>query len=153
EGMSPDVLASGLTWDWESFPSFLDALDRRLGINAACYVGHSALRRYVMGDAASQRAATDTELEKLKSLVREAMSAGAAGFSSSLGPTHVDQFNKPVPSRHAAFEEVAALAEAAGEGGAGSISILPETAVRGLEKVDRERLIELGKRSGLPIII
>jgi len=153
EGMSPDVLASGLPWDWESFPSFLEALDKRLGINAACYVGHSALRRYVMGDAASQRAATDAELEKLQNLVREAMAAGAAGFSSSLGPTHVDQFNKPVPSRHAAFEEVAALAEAAGEGGAGSISILPETAVRGLEKVDRERLIELGKRSGLPIII
>ncbi|MGH7898419.1 MAG: N-acyl-D-amino-acid deacylase family protein [Candidatus Binatia bacterium] len=153
EGMSPEVLRSGLPWDWESFPSFLETLDRRLGINAACYVGHSALRRFAMGEAASQRPATTDELEKMKALVREAMGAGAAGFSSSLGPTHVDQFDKPVPSRHAAFDEVAALAEAAGEGGAGSISILPETAVRGLEKVDRERLIELGRRSGLPIII
>jgi N-acyl-D-amino-acid deacylase len=153
EGMSPEVLKSGLPWDWESFPSFLEALDRRLGINAACYVGHSALRRFAMGEAASQRQATAQELEKMKDLVREAMGAGAAGFSSSLGPTHVDQFNKPVPSRHAAFEEVGALAEAAGEGGAGSIAILPETAVRGLEQADRDRLIELGKRSGLPIII
>ena len=153
EGMSPDVLKSGLPWDWESFPSFLEALDRRLGINAACYVGHSALRRFAMGEAASQRQATAQELEKMKDLVREAMGAGAAGFSSSLGPTHVDQFDKPVPSRHAAFEEVGALAQAAGEGGAGSIAILPETAVRGLEQADRDRLIELGKRSGLPIII
>jgi len=153
EGMSPQVLQSGLPWDWEGFPSFLDALDKRLGINAACYVGHSALRRYAMGEAASEREAKPEELEKMKSLVREAMAAGAAGFSSSLGPTHVDQFNKPVPSRHAAFEEVAALAEAAGEGGAGSIAILPETAVRGLEQKDRDRLIELGKRSGLPIVI
>ncbi len=153
EGMSPQVLGSGLPWDWESFPSFLEALDRRLGINAACYVGHSALRRFVMGEAASQRKGTAEELAKMQNLVREAMAAGAAGFSSSLGPTHVDQFNKPVPSRHAEFAEVAALAEAAGEGGAGSISILPETAVRGLEQVDRDRLIELGKKSGLPVII
>jgi N-acyl-D-aspartate/D-glutamate deacylase len=89
----------------------------------------------------------------MKSVVREAMHAGAAGFSSSMAPTHVDQFDKPVPSRHSQFEEVAALIETAGEGGAGSISFLPETAVRGLEKVDRERLIELGRRSGLPVII
>ncbi|MGH7860200.1 MAG: amidohydrolase family protein, partial [Candidatus Binatia bacterium] len=102
EGMSPEVLDSGLPWDWESFPSFLDVLDERLGINAAFYVGHSALRRYVMGEAASERAAMPDELEKMKSLLRDAMYAGAAGFSTSLAPTHVDQFNKPVPSRHAA---------------------------------------------------
>src|ERR1043166_5186465 len=108
EGMSPEVLSSGLPWDWESFPSFLDALDKRLGINAACYVGHSALRRYVMGDGASERAATADEGESMKRLVREAMGAGAAGFSSSNGPTHVDQFKQPVPSRQASFEEVLA---------------------------------------------
>ena len=53
EGMTPSVLKSGLPWDWDSFPSFLDALDKRLGINAAVYVGHSAVRRFVMGGAAS----------------------------------------------------------------------------------------------------
>src|SRR5713226_6395965 len=88
EGMSPDVLKSGLPWDWETFPSFLAALDRRLGINAACYVGHSALRRFVMGDAASERSAKPEELERMKGIVRDAMHAGAAGFSSSLAPTH-----------------------------------------------------------------
>ncbi len=153
EGMTPSVLEQGLPWDWDSFPSFLDALDARLGINMACYLGHSALRRFVMGEAASERAATEDELRRMQQLVREAMHAGAAGFSSSLAPTHVDQFNKPVPSRHAQFDEIATLIETTGEGGAGSISFLPETAVRGLDVRDRTRLIELARRSGLPVIV
>lgn len=153
EGFSANLLRTALPWDWDSFPSYLDAIDRRLGINAACYIGHSALRRYVMGDAASERAATASEIERMKSLVREAMYAGAAGFSTSLAPTHVDQFNKPIPSRHADFEEIAALIETAGEGGAGSICFLPETAVKGLDERDRRRLIDLARRSGLPVIV
>ena len=153
EGMTPSVLEQGLPWDWDSFPSYLDALDRRLGINMACYVGHSALRRFAMGDAASERAATAEEVGHMQELVREAMHAGAAGFSSSLAPTHVDQFNQPVPSRRAEFDEIATLVETAGEGGAGSISFLPETAVRGLDARDRARLIELARRSGLPVIV
>jgi N-acyl-D-amino-acid deacylase len=153
EGMSPNVLRCGLPWDWESFPSLLETLDRRLGINFACYVGHSALRRYVMGEEASKRAATAEEIEKMKGLVRESMRAGAAGFSSSHAPTHVDQFGHPVPSRHAAFEEVRALAEAAGEGGAGSIAFLAESAVQGYNAEDRQRLIELAHCSGLPVVV
>jgi N-acyl-D-amino-acid deacylase len=153
EGMSPNVLRSGLPWDWDSFPSFLDTLDKRLGINAAVYIGHSALRRFVMGDAASERAATADELEHMKRLVREAMAAGAAGFSSSHGPTHVDQFKRPVPSRFGSFEEVTTLAEVAGAGGAGSIAYLPESGPAGLNEQDRERLIVLARRSGLPVVI
>lgn len=153
EGMSPNVLRAGLPWDWDSFPSFLDALDKRLGINLAVYVGHSAVRRFVIGEAASERAATADEIEAMKRVVREAMAAGAAGFSSSNGPTHVDQFKRPVPSRHATFDEVLALAEAAGEGGAGSIAYLPESAPQGVDARDRERLITLAHRSGLPIVI
>jgi N-acyl-D-amino-acid deacylase len=153
EGMSPNVLKSGLPWDWESFPSFLAALDERLGINAAVYVGHSALRRFVMRDEASERAAKPDEIERMRKLVREAMAAGAAGFSSSQAPTHTDQFGRPVPSRKATFEEVAILAETAGEGGAGSIAYLAESAVQGYDARDRERLIELAHRSGLPVVV
>jgi len=153
EGMTPSVLRAGLPWDWESFPSFLDVVDKRLGINLAVYVGHSAIRRYVMGEAASERAATADEIERMKRLVREAMGAGAAGFSSSNGPTHVDQFKRPVPSRCASFDEVLALAEAAGAGGAGSIAYLPESAPQGVDARDRARLIQLAHRSGLPVII
>jgi len=149
EGMSPSVLRSGLPWDWETFPSLLEVLDRRLGINAAIYIGHSALRRYVMGDAASERDATPEERARMADHVREAMRAGAAGFSSSQAPTHVDQANRPVPSRCASFEEVAELATAAGEGGAGSIAYLAASAVQGYDARDRERLI----RSGLPVVV
>jgi len=153
EGMSPNVLRSGLPWDWETFPSLLEVLDRRLGINAAIYVGHSALRRYVMGEAASEREATSEERARMADGVREAMRAGAAGFSSSQAPTHVDQANRPVPSRCASFEEVAELATAAGEGGAGSIAYLASSAVQGYDARDRERLIELAHRSGLPVVV
>ncbi len=153
EGMTPSVLEHGLRWDWDSFPSFLDVLDKRLGINAAVYVGHSALRRFVMGEAASERAATPDEVERMKRLVREAMGAGAAGFSSSHAPTHVDHQGRPVPSRHAAFEEVAELAATAGEGGAGSIAFLASSAVQGYDATDRARLIELAHRSGLPVVV
>ena len=153
EGMSPSVLRSGLPWDWETFPSLLEVLDRRLGINAAIYIGHSALRRYVMGDAASERDATPEERARMADHVREAMRAGAAGFSSSQAPTHVDQANRPVPSRCTSFEEVAKLATAAGEGGAGSIAYLATSAVQGYDTRDRERLIELAHRSGLPVVV
>ena len=89
----------------------------------------------------------------MRTLVREAMAAGAAGFSSSRAPTHTDQFGKPVPSRHASFEEVMALTEAAGEGGAGSIAFLAESAVQGYDAQDRQRLIDLAHRSGLPVVV
>src|SRR6266849_1555739 len=153
EGMTPSVLREGLPWDWDSFPSFLETLDKRVGINLAVYVGHSAVRRFVMGEAASERAATADEIERMKRVVREAMAAGAAGFSSSNGPTHVDHLKRPVPSRHGTFDEVLALAEAAGEGGAGSIAYLPESAPQGVDARDRERLVQLAHRAGLPIVI
>ncbi len=153
EGMSPAVLREGVPWGWESFPSFLGFLEGRLGINAAVYVGHSALRRFVMGEGASERAASADEVRHMCGLVREAMAAGAAGFSSSQAPTHVDHLGRPVPSRHAPFEEVAALAEAAGEGGAGSIAYLAESAVQGYDARDRERLVTLAHRSGLPVVV
>jgi N-acyl-D-amino-acid deacylase len=153
EGMSPKVLREGLPWEWDTFPSFLRFLENRLGINAAVYIGHSALRRFVMREGASERPATDDELGHMCALVRDAMAAGAAGFSSSHAPTHVDQFGRPVPARCAPFEEVAALAEAAGEGGAGSIAYLAESAVQGYDTRDRERLITLAHRSGLPVIV
>src|SRR5439155_16627468 len=89
EGMSPNVLREGLPWDWDTFPSLLNVLDGRLGINAAFYIGHSALRRFVMGEGASEQPATAEELEHMRSLVRDAMAERAAGFSSSHAPTHV----------------------------------------------------------------
>src|SRR5437867_3333665 len=122
EGMSPSVLRDGLPWEWDTFPSFLRFLEARLGINAALYIGHSALRRFVMREGALYRAATGHELGHKRGLARAAMPSGAAGCSSSHAPTPADQCRRPVPARCAPFEEVAAHDEAAGEGAAGPVA-------------------------------
>ncbi len=153
EDMDP-VALGGVRWDkFETFPEFMAYLKGNLGINFACYVGHSNVRRWVMGEAGSERAATADELAAMRRLVCEAMDAGAAGFSTSLSPTHSDLQDRPVPSRFAEDEEVLALAEAAGSHGAGSICFLPLGTTRGLTAEDHEFIIEIGRRSGLPVII
>jgi N-acyl-D-aspartate/D-glutamate deacylase len=89
EGMSRTVLEAGLPWTWESFPEFLETLDRRLGVNAMVFAGHSALRRYVLGEAANERPASEAEVVRMADLLRAAMAAGAAGLTTSRAPTHV----------------------------------------------------------------
>jgi N-acyl-D-aspartate/D-glutamate deacylase len=122
-------------------------------VNFACYVGHSNLRRWVMGPDASDRAATADEIEQMRALVADAMAAGAAGVSSSAAPTHFDLDDRPVPSRVAARDELLALAEAAGAAGVGSIAFLPSSAIGGLDGTDEDYLIRLSEVSGLPVVI
>ncbi len=153
EDMDPAALG-GVRWDrFETFPEFIASLKGNLGVNFACYLGHSNLRRWVMGEAASERAATADEIAAMRGLLAEAMAAGAAGLSTSLSPTHNDITDRPVPSRFAEDEEVLALAEEAGRPGAGSICFLPLGTTRGLTAEDHEFIIEIGRRSGLPVII
>jgi N-acyl-D-amino-acid deacylase len=153
ENMDPIAL-SAITWDqFETFPEFLASRRGRLGVNLACYVGHSNLRRWVMGADASERTATPDEIEAMRALVADAMAAGAAGLSSSAAPTHFDLDDRPVPSRVAERDEVAALAEEVGHAGAGSIAFLPASAIGGLDATDEDYLIRLGAVSGLPVII
>ena len=87
--MPTEALRAGMRWEWETFPDYLDAVERcRPAINIAVFVGHSAVRYFVMGDAAVERAATEDELARMQAVVREAMRAGAVGFSTSESPTH-----------------------------------------------------------------
>ncbi|MBV1687941.1 amidohydrolase family protein [Novosphingobium sp. G106] len=153
EDMNPIAL-SGVAWEsFETFPEFLASLENRLGINFACYVGHSNVRRWVMGEAAIERAASANEIADMCAIVAEAMEAGAAGFSTSLSPTQNDIHGRPVPSRFADRDEVVALAEAAGRSGSGSICFLPAGTTRGLNDEDYDLIIEIGQRSGLPVVI
>ena len=153
EDMDPTGL-DGVRWDqFETFEEFLASLKGQLGINFACYIGHSNVRRWVMGEAASERAATPEELTEMRAIVATAMQAGAAGLSTSLSPTHNDFDGKPVPSRFADTAEVLALAEATGLNGAGSICFLPEGTTRGLNEDDYSLIIEIGLKSGLPVVI
>ena len=126
EDMDPATLTAGVIWDFETFPEYLDAVRRRgTGLNFTSYIGHSALRLFVMGDAAYERAATPDEIEQMSRLVREALGAGAAGFSTSFSFAHRGVDGKPVPSRFAARDEVDALFRAAGETGKGALLATP----------------------------
>src|SRR5439155_5382728 len=90
EDISATALRSGLDWAWVSFPEYRRRAGAGLGLNVAAYLGHTALRRYVMGEAASERAASEDELAHMQTVLREALAAGAIGFSTTIGPTHVD---------------------------------------------------------------
>src|SRR3954469_19786551 len=112
EGMDATAL-KGIPFEgFESFPEYLATLDGKLGINAAFYIGHCAVRRYVMGDDCQTREATDQEIDQMAEVVGEAMRAGAAGFSSTHSPTHFDSADRPVPSRFSSTEELEALVAA-----------------------------------------
>jgi N-acyl-D-aspartate/D-glutamate deacylase len=126
EDMDPATLAAGIAWDFETFPEYLESVGRHgTALNFTAYSGHSALRLYVMGDAAYERAATAAEIERMAHLVREAIAAGAAGFSTSFSYAHRGVDGKPVPSRFAERDEVEALFNAAGESGKGVVLITP----------------------------
>lgn len=111
------VMAQGLPWDWETFPDYLDALDRRKrDIDVAAYVPHSAVRVYVMGErGAARETATPADLEKMKALIVNGMEAGAIGFATSRQFIHRTCDGEMIPSFDAAEEELRQLVAAMGE--------------------------------------
>jgi N-acyl-D-aspartate/D-glutamate deacylase len=118
EGMSLDALQAGLgeAWPFETFPQYLDTLERRgSAINVAALFGHTPLRLYVMGEASTERAATSDEIAAMKRLLHEAMDAGAIGFGTSMAVSHNGYAGKPVPSRQATVEEMHELVSVLGE--------------------------------------
>src|SRR5215467_7345185 len=122
EGMSLECLEAGLGSDWpfETFPQYLDAVERRgTAINVGAMVGHTPVRLYVMGEEATERPATPDEVARMRAIVREAVAAGAIGFATSKSPTHVGYAGKPVPSRVAELDEIRTIAGALGELGRG----------------------------------
>jgi N-acyl-D-aspartate/D-glutamate deacylase len=126
EDMDPATLLAGVTWDFETFPEYLESILRRgTTLNFTAYIGHSALRLYVMGDAAYERPATSEEVDRMCDLVREAMTVGAVGFSTSFSYAHRGVDGKPVPSRYADADEVHALFLATGGTGKGVVLITP----------------------------
>lgn len=110
EGMPLEALEAGGDWDWTSFGDYLDGLDEGgLGINAGFLVGHSAIRRAVMGPAAVGQAADAVQIEAMSSLLGECLRAGGLGLSSGRTPVHRDWEGEPVPSFHARDDELFAL--------------------------------------------
>jgi N-acyl-D-aspartate/D-glutamate deacylase len=109
EGMPLESLAAAADWSWTSFSEYISRFEGTLAINAGFLVGHSAIRRHVMGEEANTREATRAELDQMKELVRQSIRGGALGFSTSVSPSHNDLEGNLVPSRKASREEVVEL--------------------------------------------
>ena len=122
EGMPLEALRSGIPWTFESFPQYLDAVAAEpLRCNMAVLFGHTPLRFYVLGEEATERAATAAEIEKMRQALAAGMAAGAIGFSTSRSESHRGAYGRPVPSRLAELSEVWALAETVAASGRGTI--------------------------------
>jgi N-acyl-D-aspartate/D-glutamate deacylase len=121
EAIPLEALQAGLKWTWGSIAGYMDALDQRLGINAGVLIGHSAVRRYTMGEASQEREATGAEIEEMKGIIRDGLKAGALGLSFNRNPAHFDMHGRPVPGIVAPMEELYTLAEALREVGTGVI--------------------------------
>ncbi|MFZ9083741.1 MAG: N-acyl-D-amino-acid deacylase family protein [Ilumatobacteraceae bacterium] len=146
EDMDPDTLKTGIPWDFESFPEYLDSIRKRgTVLNYAAYIGHTPLRLFVMGAEAVGREATDEEIDEMAGLVGQAMEAGAAGFASSFAVTHRGADGQPIPSRWAGRREIEALCKAVGDSGRGVIG------VNGGDNLSLADCYELQPRVGAPI--
>jgi N-acyl-D-aspartate/D-glutamate deacylase len=112
EGMPLEALENGVEWTWRGFGEYLERVEGKgLGVNAGFLVGHCALRRRVMGKDAVGDVATPEQVDAMRSLLASSLEAGGLGFSTSRAFTHSDGDGEPVPSRHAAPDEVLALCE------------------------------------------
>ncbi len=122
------VLSEGVRWEWESFPQYLDALERTPRImDLGAQIPHGALRVYVMGErGAGREAATDEDTASMAALAKEAVTAGAFGFTSSRTSVHRTKRGEPVPSLGAAAQELIAIGRAIGETGKGVLQLISD---------------------------
>ena len=127
EDISPEAMQAGIKWSWTTFAQYLDAVDRLpKGINYAAYMGHSALRTYVMGERAFDEEATTEDLQLMREELRDGIRAGAIGFTTSRTNNHQTPDGRPVASRIANWNEVRQLVGVMGELGAGIFEIAGE---------------------------
>lgn len=148
EDMDVAALAAGVPWNFSTFPEYLRAVaDLPLGLNFSAYIGHTALRLFVMGDDAYERAATSEEIDEMVAVLVEALDAGAAGFATSVAPTHRGVDGKPIPSRFAERDELEALFNCVGAVGKGVVEVTPG------EILPLTDIYDLQIKSGAPFTI
>jgi N-acyl-D-amino-acid deacylase len=154
EDIAPEAMQAGIKWSWTTFAEYLDAVDRLpKGINYAAYIGHSALRTYVMGGRAFEEEATSEDLELMKHEVRDAIRAGAIGFTTSRTSNHQTPDGRPVASRVANWNEVRQLVSVMGELNAGIFEIAGEDTGAAGPRLDDylARLESLAVDTGVPV--
>ena len=144
----PMEVLSTVEVDWESFPDYMDRLDRNLGVNVGTLIGHTAVRYYVMDDECQTRAATDAELKQMQDVVRDGMEAGALGLSVSRNRGHYDPQGVHIPALWADEKEIFALADVLREMGTGIIQ-----SGGGREAEMRDGLMaRLSEATGRPVV-
>ncbi|HEV8298065.1 MAG TPA: amidohydrolase family protein [Acidimicrobiales bacterium] len=154
EDISGDAMAAGIDWTWTTFAEYLDVVDRLpKGINYAANIGHSALRTYAMGERAFDEPAGTDDLAAMERELRDALGAGAYGFTTSRTHHHETSDDRPVASRLASWDEVRRLVLAMGDAGAGIFQLV-EDPPDADERAERDaRLVRLAVEAGVPVAI
>jgi N-acyl-D-amino-acid deacylase len=156
EDIAAEAMEAGLEWGWETFPEYLDYVDRvPKGIHYGCQIGHSALRTWAMGERAFVHEANDEELAEMVREVHAATRAGAFGLTTSLSPSHATSDDRPVASRLASWSEIERLVGAMGRAGGGAFELAHHPDVRDTDPERRaaytRRLADLAVDSGAMI--
>jgi N-acyl-D-amino-acid deacylase len=157
EDISAEAMDAGIEWSWTTYREFLETLERLpKGINYSGYLGHSALRTYVMGERAFEGAATEDDQRAMEAELRDAIEAGALGFTTSRSPSHETPDRRPVASRMATWDEVRRLVGVMGDLNAGIFELAGEGVDRSVggeeARADyHRRLRELAVETGRPI--
>lgn len=144
EGMPLPALEEGLPWDWRTFGDYLDRMEARgIGVNAGFLVGHCAIRKAVMGDAAVGEEADEAQLESLVRALRESLEAGGLGFSSSQSYTHSDGDGQAIPSRWATEQELLALCEETGRHAGTTLEFITDGCLKGFTDEEIDRMVRM----------
>ena len=152
EAIPFDVLDRGITWEWETFPEFMDAAERRSpAVNLGFLAPLTPFRRYVMGEASMERAATPDERQRISLLLAEAMDAGAFGFSSTILNQHMGYGGKPLGCRNASAEEYSAYSNVLKQKNKGAIEVALTRQIAVLEDDQYELLDLLLTESNRPV--
>ncbi|MGA8725005.1 MAG: amidohydrolase family protein [Acidimicrobiales bacterium] len=127
EDIPGTALSEGIEWEWETFPEYLDSLQRRnWTVDVGTQIAHGAVRAYVMGERGARNdPATPSDIEGMKALVKEAVASGALGFSTSRTIAHLAIDGEPVPGTYAAEDELFGIGAALGELGTGVFELAP----------------------------
>lgn len=149
EGIPLAALQAGVPWNWDTTEEYLALLENTLSINAAFKVGHSAIRRVVMGADATQREATEDEVQQMCAILRAAIEAGAIGFSSSWSTTHNDTEQRMVPSRYSSREELLALCEVLADYPGTSLEFIPQVGMFRQDSI--ELMAEMSRVANAPL--
>ncbi|MCS6927241.1 MAG: amidohydrolase family protein [Candidatus Binatia bacterium] len=152
EAIPFEVLTKGITWDWVTFPEYMDAAQRRgCGINIGFMAPLTPFRHFVMGEASMERAATAEETAQIKALLKEAVAAGAFGFTTTNVAQHIGYKGRPIACRNASWDELKAYSNALKELGKGCIELALTNSVSVVDESEYALLDLLLTESGRPV--